>query len=209
MADCNTDTSLLPSTHTYTLDAAHELEECDRQQQRPDFNAAYTLADVEAAARAAAEVPLELSRYDPRPRWCAVSLAHPVEYARFRDDARVKFYFRDNDDDEAAVMRSDDYCWWITPEPRHKRETRLRQIFGAYVCGDSLPWMEPFTAEAYADASAHPVREMTAAITECLQSVVDDTITSVPAELREPEYVRVEREQAETQSKSRKRGGSD
>jgi hypothetical protein len=163
---------------------------------------AYTFAEIEAAARATSEVPLQLSRFDARPRWCAVSLAHPVEFARFRDDARVAFYFN-----AAAGMQDDDLS--IPAEPKQKREMRLREIFGAYVCGDTIPWLEPFTIQAYAEVGAHPVRDMTAAVTACLASIVDDAISSVPAELREPEYVRVEREEADARSKSRKRSGSE
>lgn len=169
----------------------------------------HDLADIEAAARATAAVPLTLSTYDARPRWCAVALAHPIEFARFRDDARVKFYFNSCDDGDASIMRSGADDTYIKAEPLQKRETRLRQIFGAYVCGETLPWMEPFTTDAYASVDANPVRNMTEAITACLASVVDGAITSVPAELREPEYVRLEREQSCARSTSRKRGGSD
>jgi hypothetical protein len=181
----------------------------DNDDEQKTRKSIYSFADIEEAARAAAQVPLELSSYDARPRWCVISLAHPVEFVRFREDARVKFYFPASEDNDLVVMRSEDYCWWIAPEPKHQREARLRQIFGAYVCNDTLPWMEPFTADAYADVDACPVRDMTAAINECLSEIVGDTISSVPAELREPEYVRLEREQAEARSKTRKRGGPD
>lgn len=209
--DLKTRTALQLQTTVMDVDSNNDDDDDDKRNTNAATTGNYSFADIEAAAHAAAKVPLELSRYDARPRWCAVSLAHPSEFARFRDDARVKFYFPavEDDDSKVAVMRSEDYCWWIEPEPKHQREARLRQIFGAYVCGDTLPWMEPFTAQAYADVDASPVRDMTAAINACLCEIVDDAIASIPAELREPEYVRLEREQAEARSKTRKRSGSD
>jgi hypothetical protein len=162
-----------------------------------------------AAAEASAsclQKPPEICKYDARPRWMAVSMAHPVEFDLFQQDDRTKFYFADNgrDDTAPSVMSSEGYQWWIQSEPMFMREARLRQIFGAFVCGDALPHMDPWNVDAYTSVETDPSRDMTTAITSCLIEVASDII-AVPAELREPHYLRQEREQEEVQSQTKKR----
>lgn len=147
------------------------------------------LLAVEQAASETARVPLELSTYDARPRWIAVSLTHHVEFARFCDDQRVQYWFNDD-----YSQPKDWYTWRIEPEPRLQREARLRHIFGAFVCGDTLPNMQPWVVDAY--ELKDPAHDMKTSITESLEEIAAE-IKSVPFELREPEYLHQEREQEE------------
>jgi hypothetical protein len=168
-------------------------------------DASFIKAAADDAERCQNEA-IVFNKFDDRPRWIAVSMAHPVEFDLFQSDARTKFYFADNGSGSTtpSVMSSEGYHWWIQTEPMFMREARLRQIFGAYVCGEALPHMEPWNVEAYANVETDPVREMTTAITKCLDEVASE-IVAVPTELREPEYLRLEREQDDCRSRTKKR----
>lgn len=166
----------------------------------------YSVIEKAAAETQDNQEPPAMCKYDARPRWIAVSMAHPVEFELFQNDVRTKFYFADNGSGTTtpSVMSGDGYCWWIGTEPMFMREARLRQIFGAFVCREALPHMDPWNVAAYACGEGDPMHDMTAAITDCLTEVASG-ITAVPPELREPQYLRLEREQEDARSKSRKR----